>query len=403
MSIPIAFAIAALFLLVSCNGDETDGEPGDGTWDVSLQTIKPKNGAPEKAEIALIFVHGLDGHYQETFQNSTTKEKWFDKIFDDNQDLGYGRQLLQFHMYSVDYRSAFSSSLSTTELVSHVFEAIEAEDIFKNYTYLWFVTHSLGGIITKKIIDYYDNKPRHLRKILGVSLLGVPSQGSKVAEDADKIDFMIELFGQNYKLIEDLRPAKINSFLEDTEDNWHRLLKEHRRGDAKVPRIYCAYEKDPIFAGIVVVPELFTSTICDDSPKAIDADHIDMVKPPASGQWQTHFWLRRTIKETLSIVERSDAVSASVEGPFSDFVERMKERYDKVDRDLLRLVEIKVDYVDDISEENAKSLVLPHKQYSGPTWRRIIERIAKDNEEIEIAENATDGRHIVLQVRKPKN
>jgi hypothetical protein len=390
-------------LLVGCSDDIINDELKAPRGEkVSLKQLHWENEAPT-AETAMIFVHGLDGHYKETFQNSVTATTWFDWVHEDNRDIQYGRKLSDFHLYSLDYSSVFSSSFSTNDLINHAFEAIEAQDIFEKYMYVWFVAHSLGGIVTKGIIRWYEGKqePRHIGKIAGVSFLGVPARGARIAEYANNIAFVYELLGKNARLLEDLRPANVNSFLEKVEQDWQLFIYGWRQSKkAVVPRIYCAYEKNPTFAGIVVVPELYTASVCDDVPKPLDSDHVGMVKPPESGSWQAHSWLRRTIKDTFSLIEQTDNVVAPVEGSFFSLVKRRQQHYDIVDPEGLRRLEIKITFADDISQRNAQLLRMPVREYKGPNWRRVLEQIAADNEEIEIVENAPDGRAMVLKVHK---
>jgi hypothetical protein len=400
----LIFPVLLVLTAFGCNGKHKSvhsGSVDDDRWDVSLRYIEGINNL-DSAEIAIIFLHGLDGHFEATFQNAATKRTWFDIIREDQADLGYKRTLSQFHIYSVDYASTFSSNLSTTELVDHVHEALEAQEVFRRYSYLWFVAHSLGGIVIKKVLNIYRGKPRHLERVLGASLLGVPSQGSEIAQYASKAGFLVELFGPNYRFVEDLRPTEVNSFLEDTEFDWSKLIEDQRVRLMHIPSVYCAFEKNPTFARIVVVPELFTATYCNDAPKALDRDHIDLVKPPESGPWQAHDWLRRTIKQSLGIREKTDEASVPLGGTLADFVEDLERYYQDIDAEGFRRSELEVKYADAASERNAGAVRLT-REYEGPTWRRILEQIDRDVAEVEIVENARDGRRIKLRVEGPRS
>ena len=398
IGVAIIFAGIALVIWgVATEGNGGTCNEGDAAqtenWSVGVRKIhETANGT----NLAIVFVHGLNGHYRCTFYNEDGETYWFDVVAKDDNNLGFGRKLSDFDIHSIDYQASFESDLSISELVDQVIIAVEASDIFATYDHIWFVTHSLGGIVTKQLLTSFkeENKDRYLGKVVGVSLLGVPSQGAELAEIFKKIQresafvaLLNELFGPNSQIVEDLKPASVNTFLKDTEGSWRSFIDVWRREDWKTPRIYCAYESRGMFAGVKIVPALFTETTCDGRKLPANADHSAMVKPGGANGLEVHRWLRATIKEAFREWELAKLASYGGGEKLDVLVSRLQRHHrSKLDRWTgLPEIEFNLEYADDKSRTAAAAFDVAPKYYEGPSFLRILELIDQDYDAISIS------------------
>jgi pimeloyl-ACP methyl ester carboxylesterase len=137
-----------------------------------------------------------------------------------------------------------------------------------------FIAHSLGGILVEQMLLRH---PAEAAKVRFIVSYGTPHEGSSLARFASIYD--------RDPLLNDLSDTGDNNFLTQLEDNW--------RASASVNGIhrFCAYETRDTSPGNGVfrylspharVVSYFSATYgCDVTtpPQAIDADHINMIRP----------------------------------------------------------------------------------------------------------------------------
>jgi len=128
-----------------------------------------------------------------------------------------------------------------------------------NYDSVVFVTHSMGGLIAKRIVNAYNTvtKQDFLKRVAGVVLISTPSQGAPPAELASWISMNPQL--------KDMTPADLNSYLQSVENQWQEVLRDRDKQNARRPRAYCVYETQPM-NGILVVSRVYAATRCDNNP-----------------------------------------------------------------------------------------------------------------------------------------
>jgi hypothetical protein len=185
-----------------------------------------------------------------------------------------------------------------------MFREFEDKDVFRKYKEIYFITHSMGGLVTKRVLLNLNSLDRgeKLRQVKAVLFIATPSQGV----DAADIGTWLSLNPQ----LRDLQSADFNSYLQLSEDEWGKLMRQ--RGAQRFPKSFCAYETKalPLY-GKVVVSRTQAATICDDTPIAFDEDHIGIVKP-ASQQSFIYAWARSRIYESSDLAaERSRAADSS--------------------------------------------------------------------------------------------
>lgn len=147
---------------------------------------------------------------------------------------------------------------------------LEDEGVFHKFNEIYFITHSMGGLVTKRVLVNLNSPGRvgNLRRVKAVLYISTPAQGSDIADIGT-------WFSLNPQL-RDMQSADINSYLQNLEDDWADLIRE-RRGE-RFPRSYCAYETKALYLK-VIVNRIYATTSCDENPVAFDEDHLSIVKP----------------------------------------------------------------------------------------------------------------------------
>jgi hypothetical protein len=177
------------------------------------------------------------------------------------------------------------------EVATRMLEQLEDNGVFRNYREIYFITHSMGGLVTKRAVVNLNNPPgiEKLRLIKAILYIATPAQGAAIAD----LGVWLSLNPQ----FRDMQSADFNSYLQDLEDDWANLTRQ--RGDQRFPLAFCAYEKKPLW-GIVIVPRTSAFTYCDKNATAFDEDHVSIVKP-ANRQSQIYEWARGRIEEASEL------------------------------------------------------------------------------------------------------
>jgi pimeloyl-ACP methyl ester carboxylesterase len=213
----------------------------------------------------LIFVHGVIGDMDNTWVNSETHASWPELIRGD-QSLG------DFDVFVYGYASPAMGDASTIEQISVRFlQELRDYGFFDNYGEVDFITHSMGGIVTKRVLNMLNNQVDSslLQKVHTVIYISVPSNGADIAGLASWISSNPQFRSMERK--------SASNYLQGVEGDWGNLLRQ-RNPVAPFPRNYSAYETLPT-GPVQVVPELFTSQLSDGRVMPFDYNHINIVKP----------------------------------------------------------------------------------------------------------------------------
>jgi pimeloyl-ACP methyl ester carboxylesterase len=289
----------------------------------------------ERADRALILIHGLLGSPVNSFSN------WPAIIANDHTQLPGHGEMSDFAVYAADYMADFSSTEKLDDVAIGVAHDIEASDIFRQHRHIWIVAHSMGGLVLKRIVALWtlQKKTLYLDRVLGVGLLGVPSAGAPLADLAKEysIDSIASAFGWNGALVQDLTSYS-GSYLDSLEADW--MAVRAARNDAPerrfTPMIYCGFETKPEFKRTwwnalffytigrffgqpnidLVVPKLFTSTVCDDR-RGFSVSHTDLIKPRSATD-SIHLWLRQLVEKSIVAGLQEPRVELTTVPPSSD-------------------------------------------------------------------------------------
>jgi len=194
-----------------------------------------------------------------------------------------------FDIFSVGFDSPFTGTTSNiVEVASQVREQLFRNGVFK-YPEVYFVTHSMGGLITKRVLVDLNTcaEDDNLRKVKAVLFYSTPAQGAPIADLARWLSANPQL--------SDMKPADVNTFLQGLEWQWLALMRERDTQNKTFPLAYGAYETKPM--GTVIVPSMYATSRFDNvPPRPFDLNHLQIVKP-ASTQDEIYDWARERIFE----------------------------------------------------------------------------------------------------------
>lgn len=287
--------------------------------------------------VGILLLHGLGGcavpadkdartwcrgDATDSFRNAATSASWPALISADNRTLlsaalpGTPSKPLTMRdlgVWGVDYSAATTapcSNLNIPQLAQTIQGQLAGSGFFDRYESVIVVTHSMGGLLIKQIIQNWVLKDDPIvQRVIGVMLLGVPSQGSPAAPtgtwqyvaESLGIDRLAKVCG---KQVKDLVGADENTWLQSLETSWQSTLTRLRR-DSKslLPMTGCAYETEPerITVGFktTIVPMLYANTQCSISNFPIGRQHTQLPKPENSGSEVHSGWLVPSLTEIL--------------------------------------------------------------------------------------------------------
>lgn len=272
----------------------------------------PASGFVKKSDDSyrvIVFVHGIFGDQRSTWLNRTTGRSWPEMIAEDPR-------FESFDVYSVGFDSPYvGRSSNIVEIAGRVRDQLARRGIF-DYPEVYFITHSMGGLITKRMLVDMNTPAQEaaLRRVKGVLLYSTPSQGAPVAD-------LARWLSQNPQL-DDMRPANVNTFLQGLEWQWEALLREREERGIAFPRVYCAYETKGL--GIDIVNRLYAQTRCDNQPYAFDLNHFQIVKP-ASPESDIYDWARARIEDAAARIDMTQR--GREEGAAVGFIRGRLRRY----------------------------------------------------------------------------
>jgi len=162
----------------------------------------------------VVFVHGVNGDMDATWLNTYTGESW-PKLMKSDPDFS------QFDVFVYGYYTPLLMHASgIKDIADRLSQQLKDKKIFSSYDEVDFITHSMGGIITKRMLNTLRPEPDTLQRIHCVIYLAVPSNGADLAGVASWISLNPQF--------KSMSPDDVGSFLQTTEDDWAALLKTRR-------------------------------------------------------------------------------------------------------------------------------------------------------------------------------
>ena len=210
-----------------------------------------------KANVALVFVHGIFGDTMGTWTNDKGKT-FFDYVRESPQMHG------KADMFAFGFTSDMLSggSLSVAEASKKLTQSLQFNGVL-DYEKIIFVAHSMGGLVVLHNLIHEMSPDELADKVPVVVLLGTPMEGAMIAKVADKI--------ANNSALSDMFGVDKNKFLQQLSDDW--------KNRADKPTVICGYEKLAT-NGVLVVGWGSANLLCSRAAPPMDGtSHLSMVKP----------------------------------------------------------------------------------------------------------------------------
>lgn len=346
------------------------------------------------ADRALVLVHGLMGSPLQSFG------KIPQLVGSDTSPLpGHGK-MSDLAVYAVDYEADFSSRGSLEDVARGVADDLAASEIFRRHRHVVFVTHSMGGLVLKRTLALWllQRKTVLLDRILGVGMLGVPSQGAPLAKlvAGGHVGDVATLLGWNGGLVKDLSTDEGERYLSALETDWMAVKALREGGSIRkwTPLVLCGFETKPESRVLelalgseygTIVPRLFTSSACDET-RPFSVSHIQLPKPEDE-KAPVYVWLRDLIRRSIAsgLQEQRDELTTAPTAMLSFMTTKVELSNDELEpASLDRATGLprepeRIDFADGKSRELAAKLVLRGGPFHGSTKSDLYEAVSKRN------------------------
>ncbi len=404
----------------------------DSAAAIGVETIRKHS---QGSDAALVFVHGLGGGPCSTFESNvasadaaertfecqryepgkrTVKGKpplsWF-TIFerDHAAALPGGRTLGDIDLYTVSYMDAAPAMMSATEIGESLARNPEFLRILDEYNNVLFVAHSMGGIVLRRAIVrlQLNGEQARLDRIVGVGLLGSPSEGAPLADFVNvwgcwlpailrKVcwgEYVAQWYGAGWHQITDLQTLEgHNHLLAGLQTDWGSVIKA-RQGKPFI--VSCAYETVAEIPALklAVVERIYTHTAGCFEQEPITQSHMALSRP-IDIEDNRHQWLRRTIVEALQRVENFKLRNWSQNDPLGALIDQinLEAGQPRPSGALGETVQVRPESE---AEVNALRLKPDNRDYGGPTWGALLKSIARYNSCLKVQSDRRRREHEV--------
>jgi hypothetical protein len=204
-----------------------------------------------EADTVIVFVHGVMGDGLSTW-TSESDTYWPTMLTTDHTFDG-----ADIFVYS--YPTGFWATLSIDELAENMRSVLAAEGV-SNYSRIVFLSHSMGGLVTRAYLLKNRNVADHT---FFAYFFSTPTAGSQIASIAQYLS--------SNPQFNKMQPLNAEDYLAD-------LLRQWLAAGFSFPS-YCAYEKRATKGLSLVVNMGSAVVLCTKAVDPIDADHIGIVKP----------------------------------------------------------------------------------------------------------------------------
>jgi hypothetical protein len=251
---------------------------------IGLQKIGGCEDPDRRGDV--IFVHGLGGNLWSTWHPE-------EKMYDDNFWLSWlSKSHQDIGIWSFGYESQPSSwkgnAMPIFAQAGNLLKWMEVKKIGERP--LIFVTHSLGGLLVKKMLNQAQTfkKEKITKQTKGIVFLATPHTGSHLANLIDNIGVL----ARRTISVEEL---KANSPQLLDLNNWYR---ENVRELNIATNVF--YETKPIHGILVVAPDSANPGIEGVLPVALPDDHMTIAKP-RSEDCLVYLGVQQFIQEHLQL------------------------------------------------------------------------------------------------------
>ncbi|KAI1500271.1 hypothetical protein F5X99DRAFT_429918 [Biscogniauxia marginata] len=275
---------------------------------------------PENPIADIVFVHGLNGHQEDTWRHLDMSVSWLEAFLSNSvprariMAYGYDSRVTDWNgflnkvaIYGIEQQS--QTLLET--LASH-----RADQDAKQRP-IFFICHSLGGIVCKDaLIRSQWTVENHIALICqstrGIVFLGTPHSGAAIAKFAKHLASAVGLVKQtNSTNLRELQ--KGSDELKKLQERFDQHLRSRGRYHLPPVEVKCFYETKPI-TGIGVVVDYESAVLAGNIPAGIEKDHREMTRfdsPEDNGYKLVEFTIQRWLNQPRREVTKTMADNAA--------------------------------------------------------------------------------------------
>ncbi len=233
----------------------------------------------------VIFVHGLGGDALSTWHPNEKRDAdncWLGWLGKDRSDLG-----IWSFGYAAEATEWKGTAVPLFDQASNLLDWLEIRDIGKRP--LIFITHSLGGLLVKKMLSTAQNfkKQAIIEQTKGIVFLATPHTGSHLANLIDNIRTLA-------RTTVSVKELKAHEPQLRELNEWYR---ENVRGMDIATKVY--YEMQPVRGILVVDPDSANPGIERVKPVAMPTDNHISISKPKSSESQVYLGVKKFIEECL--------------------------------------------------------------------------------------------------------
>ncbi|MFF1614170.1 tetratricopeptide repeat protein, partial [Amycolatopsis sp. NPDC058278] len=215
----------------------------------------------------VVFVHGLDGDTDSTWSGGDGLF-WPRWLAEDSPELS---------VWSVDYDAASTkwtgAALPLFDRAVNVLELLTVHNLGKRP--LCFVTHSLGGLLVKKVIQEASESEGDYKRFAemtrGVVFIATPHTGSDIARIVDFVKFLRPTVAVSELKAQAPALRDLNIWYRDHVDNLNIRNKVYfETQKTRNVQVVDAVSADPGIKGVTPIP--------------LDANHVNISKPNSRGE-----------------------------------------------------------------------------------------------------------------------
>lgn len=167
----------------------------------------------------LVLVHGITGNGKQTW--TSTSGAYWPKLIE------HEKALSEFDVYVYQYSTRFfGDCMPVTDIANDLRLRLVDAGAFKKYTDVFFLAHSMGGIIVRQFLVRYPNLAKQVPMVL---FYATPTGGAEAANTGSLFSTCVQ--------VEDLRTLDGNTYLQSLNSNWINY------GLSRSIESHCAFER----------------------------------------------------------------------------------------------------------------------------------------------------------------
>jgi tetratricopeptide (TPR) repeat protein len=256
-----------------------------GTWD-ELSLKKEQSEALKlyhkaSADKLVVFVHGINGHYRNTWTSKKNKFFWPEHLAI-NDPAFRNSDILLF-----EYKSECGPDLNIPEIAKNLEIQISKWTSKYQYKSLSFVAYSMGGLVAREFILSRHKRLEPKLQMESLVLLSTPNHGSGLAN-------FVKFFCHSDQL-GDLETGR-NGYIDILNDRWRENFEQIN--NSKNFHFSAGYEIVPTL-GIGIIVDKNSATTFAQQVQGFTKDHVNIAKPKNPND-DLYIWVKQSLLREVS-------------------------------------------------------------------------------------------------------